>query len=142
MASKKVSLQASKLPPVLVDGEDYLEWKEGLNVWESFTDLDVNKRGLAVYKTLRGIFRDCVSDLTLTDINSTDGVKKIINTLDKVFLKDKDTLTFIAFETLYNFRRTSSENMIDFLVHFEYLYHKMEKQEIVLPQGILAFLLI
>ena len=135
------SVQALKTPPILVDEAGYIEWKDDLKIWELYTDLDKKKMGPAVYLTLSGHARDCVRDLTPGEIGAETGLKTIVEKLDKIFLKDKDTQTFITFETFYSYRRSSGENMTDFLVHFEYLRHKMEKQNIQLPEGVLAFLL-
>ena len=136
------SLQTLKTPPILQDEESYLEWKEDLLVLELFTYLEKKKRGPAVYLTLSGHAHDCVRDLELVEIGGEDGVKKIVAKLDKVFLKDKDTQTFVAFETFYNYRRSSGVSITDFLVEFEYLCHRLGKQEITLPQGVWAFLLL
>ena len=57
-------------------------------------------------------------------------------------IKDKDTQTFMAFESFYNYRRTSGVNITEFLVDFGYLCNKLSKQEIVLPEGVLAFMLL
>ena len=136
-------IQGLKMPPILQDEDSYLEWKEDLKVWELFTDLEKKKRGPAIYLTLSGHARDCVRGLDpATEIGSVDGVKLILEKLDAVFLKDKDTQTFVAFETFYHYRRASGVSITDFLVEFEYLCHRLDKQEINLPQGVWAFLLL
>ena len=139
-ASKFV--QSLKTPPILVDEAGYVEWKDDLSIWELYTDLAKKKRGPAVFLTLNDAAKLCVRDLTADQVGANNGVKTIIQKLDKVFLKDKDTQTFITFETFYSYRRSSGENIRDFIVHFEYLQHRMVKQNIVLPQGVLAFLLL
>lgn len=135
-------MQSLRTPPVLAGQESYMEWKEDLKVWELFTDLVVAKRGPAVYLTLTGNARDCVRDLTAEQIGANDGLKQITDKLDKVYLKDKDTQTFMAFESFYNYRRASGVNITDFLVDFGYLCNKLSKQEIALPEGVLAFMLL
>ena len=141
MASQQ-SMQSLRTPPVLAGQESYLEWKEDIKVWELFTDLEQKKRGPAVYLTLTGNARDCVRDLTIEEIGANEGVKQITDKLDKVYLKDKDTQTFMAFESFYNHRRTSGVNITEFLVDFGYLCNKLSKQEIQLPQSVLGFMLL
>ena len=136
------TLQNLRTPPILAGEESYLEWLEDLKVWVLFTDLDKKKQGPAVYLTLTGNARDCVRDLTPEQLGSDDGVDKIIKKLDKVYRKDKDTQTFVAFESFYNYRRAAGVNITEFLVEFGYLCTKLTKQNIVLPQGVLAFLLL
>ena len=136
------SIQNLRTPPILAGQDSYVEWKEDLKVWLLFTDLEVKRRGPAVYLTLTGNARDCVRDLTPEEIGGVDGIKKILEKLDKVYLKDKDTQTFMAFESFYNYRRASGVNITEFLVDFGYLCNKLSKQEIVLPEGVLAFMLL
>ena len=140
--SHQSAVQALKTPPILVDEASYVEWREDLKIWELYTDLEKKKRGPAVYLTLTGHFRDCVRDLTAEHIGADGGLKVITDKLDKVFLKEKNTQTFITFEAFYNYRRFSGEKINDFLVHFEYLKHRLEKQNITLPEGVLAFMLL
>ena len=141
MASQQ-TMQSLRTPPILAGEESYLEWKDDIKVWELFTDLEKKKRGPAVYLSLHGSARDCVRDLTIEQIGGNEGVKSITDKLDEVFLKDKDTQTFMAFESFYNYRRTSGVNITEFLVDFGYLCNKLSKQEIVLPEGVLAFMLL
>ena len=93
------SMNSLRTPPILAGEESYLEWKEDLAVWELFTDLEKKKRGPAVYLSLTGCYRDKVRDLTVEEIGSNEGVKKITDKLDEVYLKDKDTQCFMAFES-------------------------------------------
>ena len=136
------SINSLRTPPILAGEDSYLEWKEDLKVWELFTELEKKKRGPAVYLTLKGNARDCARDLTIEDIGHDEGVKKITDKLDAVYLKDKDTQTFMTFESFYNYRRASGVNITEFLVDFGYLCNKLSKQEIALPEGVLAFMLL
>ena len=136
------SMNNLRTPPILAGEESYLEWKEDLAVWELFTDLEKKKRGPAVYLSLTGCYRDKVRDLTVEEIGSNEGVKKITDKLDEVYLKDKDTQCFMAFESFYNYRRASGVNITEFLVDFGYLCNKLSKQNIELPDGVMAFMLL
>ena len=136
------SIQTLRTPLILAGQDSYLEWKEDISVWELFTDLVQTKRGPAVYLTLTGNARDCVRALTPVEIGGADGVQKIIDKLDKVYLKDKDTQTFMAFENFYNYRRASGVSITEFLVDFGYLCNKLSKQDIALPEGVMAFMLL
>ena len=138
MASKK----DLKTPPVLESEDSYSEWRHDLDIWELFTDLPAAKKGPAVYLSLSGRARDCVRDLSKEDIGHVDGVKKILEKLDKLFLKDKDTRAFLAFTEFYDYRRPSGVNMTDFLGKFEYLYTKLGNFDVVLPEGVQAFFLL
>ena len=52
-----------KAPPVFNEEEDYLNWKNDLEVWKLFTDTEKRKMSPAVYLTLTGRAREAVRDL-------------------------------------------------------------------------------
>ena len=81
-----------KTPPVLSDPEGYSNWRADLEIWEMFTDLEKKKRGPAVFLSLTGQAREHVRALGAEEIGKETGVKSIIEQLDKIFLKDSDTV--------------------------------------------------
>ena len=131
-----------KTPPVLVDEAHYTEWISDMAVWEAYTDIDKTKRGPAVYLTLSGKVRDSVRELTVEQLGTETGVQKIIEKLDKVFLKEENTRAYLAFKEFYDYRRPSGVTITDFLVKFEYLYHKLGIHNVKLPEGVRAFFLL
>ena len=128
-----------KTPPVLVHEDSYDEWKGDLAIWQLYTDLDKKKQGPAVYLMLSGRARECVRDLKIEDIGAIDGVKKITDKLDTLFEKDINTQTYLAFKEFYEYRRPSGVSITEFLVHYEYLYHKLAKYDNAIPEGVQAF---
>ena len=100
------------------------------------------KRGPTVYLSLAGKARDAVTDIDVEAIGKDDGVDIIIKKLDEVFLKDKNTLAYMAFKTFYNFRRTAGMSMQEFIVDFERYYNEMKKYDTKLPDGVLAFMVL
>lgn len=89
--------QSLKSPPVLLDEDDYSNWKQDMEIWQMFTDLDKKKQGPAVYLCLSGKARECARDIKPEDLGSVEGVAKIVAKLDTLFEKDKNTQTFLAF---------------------------------------------
>ena len=92
------SAPSVKAPPVLTDENDYLNWKNDIEIWKLFTDSKAEKHGPAVYLMLTGRARDAVRELNAADIGKADGLDKIITKLDSVFLKDKNTRAYLAFK--------------------------------------------
>ena len=131
-----------KTPPVLADEDGYTNWKQDLEVWRMYTDIDKKRQGPAVYLCLSGPARDCVRDIDSAVLGSETGVEKIIEKLDTLFEKDKNTQIFLAFNNFYDYRRASGVNIVEFLVHFEFLFSKLTKFDIVLPEGVKAFFLL
>ena len=98
------SQQQLKTSPVLVDEDGYGEWLNDVKLWQLFTDLDKKKQCPALYLTLTARARECVRELTPQVIGGDDGVKKIIEKLDKLFMKDQNTRAYLAFKEFYDYR--------------------------------------
>ena len=131
-----------KALPVLRDEDDYLNWKNDLEVWRLFTDADKKKMGLAVYLTLTGRARETVRELKPSDLAKDDGLDIIVKKLDAVYLKDENTRAYIAFKEFYEFKRASGEHFTEFIVKYEHLYHRLFQHKMDLPEGVQAFFLL
>ena len=131
-----------KAPPVFNEEEDYLNWKNDLEVWKLFTDTEKKKMGPAVYLTLTGRAREAVRDLKPEDIGKETGLDEIIVKLDAVYLKDENTRAYVASKEFYEFKRASGENFSEFIIKYEHLYHKLTQYKMDLPEGVQAFFLL
>ena len=81
-----------KAPPKLK--EPYTAWKDELQIWQNFTDVEAEKQGSALYLSLPpGSARDAVLELGPNIINGRDAVAKITQKLDTLFLKDDNVTT-------------------------------------------------
>ena len=78
-----------KQPPVFNPdgGDNYADWKNDLEVWCMLTDGKINQ-GPAVYLSLQGDARDAVRPIPKEDLKGDDAIQKILDELDKVYLKD------------------------------------------------------
>ena len=130
-----------KAPPVFTEEDDYISWKNDIEVWQMFTDLEGKKRGPAVYLTLTGRARDAVRELSTADIGRDNGLKKIIDKLDTLFLQDENTRAYVTFKGFHNFKRGSGNNFRDFIIAFEKLYSKLKKFRMELPEAVRAYLM-
>ena len=75
-----------KAPPVFKEDGDYMSWKNDIEVWEMFTDIEQKKRGPAVYLSLTGKAREAVRDLKPAELGGNNGVQIILAKLDSYFL--------------------------------------------------------
>ena len=129
-----------KAPPLFdPDKDSYEAFKKELEIWNIFTDLDKKKRGPAVYLTLEKKVKQAVSQLTPAEISTEDGLQLIIQKLDDVYLADKSTRAYTAFQKFYLCKRDGGESFEDFIVRFEDKYNDMAQYEMELPDGIKAF---
>ena len=115
-STKKIKMASSKSsfksPPVLLDENDYSNWKQDMGIWQMFTELDKKKQGPAVYLCLEGKARECVRDIKPEELGSEQGVANIVTKLDTLFEKDKNTQTFLAFNDFHEYKRSSGVNII------------------------------
>ena len=79
-------------PPVLTKEYGYSNWKYNLIIWEPFTSLEKEKKGLAVFLSLIGQDKQAVRTISVENLHSVNGVKLIIEMLDKLYLKDESSL--------------------------------------------------
>lgn len=133
---------SNKQPPLL-EGEDvYENWKQDVEMWSLFTDLSEEKKGPAVFLTLPPNIRECVRELPTSDIGGRDGLKILIKKLDDIYLKDEHTRAYMTFKEFYTYKRSSGTSINDFLVRYEFLYQRLKKFYIILPEGVQAFLVL
>ena len=136
-------MSSIKQPPVFNpdDGDSYSDWKNDIEVWCMLTEGKV-KQGPAVYLSLQGDARDAIRAIPLDKLKGADAVQKIIDELDKVYLKDETTRAFTSIKSFVDFRREQSQSFAKFLVDFNTRYREVKKHGLTFEDGILAFFLL
>ena len=99
-----------KAPPAFdPETDNYEQFKKDLQIWELLTDLAATKKGPAVYLSLKKETREAVRNLSVAEISAEGGLNKIIERLDEVYLADKNTRAYDAFQKFYKCKRESGE---------------------------------
>ena len=83
-----------KAPPSLEKSTSYGAWLKEINIWQTFTDINIKKQGPVVFLTLEGKARKSILELDVKDINC--------NCLNKLYLKDKRQTAFKTYEQFEN----------------------------------------
>ena len=83
-----------------------------------------------------------MSELTANDVNDENGMKVLIEKLDKVLESDKINEAYLVYSRFTNFQKSDEMSMTDYLTEFEHLYHKMTNHEMPLPNTVLTFKLL
>ena len=83
-----------------------------------------------------------MSELTASDVNNENGLKLLIEKLDKVFESDKIDEAYLVYSRFINFHKSDEMPMSDYIIEFEYLYHEMTNHEMPLPNTVLTFKLL
>lgn len=71
-------------PPVFSpeEDDDYLAWRNDIEVWKLLTSTSADKLGLSVYLALKGQARDVVRNIKPEELNKAEGYNTIIEELD------------------------------------------------------------
>ena len=113
--------------PILQGDELYMEWKCDIEIWSLFTDLMEEKQGPEVFLSLPQNIRDCVQHLAITDIGRIDVLWVIMDKLNEIYLHDKHTMAYMAFEDFCFYSRTAGLNINNFLARYKFLCKKLCK---------------
>ena len=124
-------------PALLKD--KYNTWRKEMKIWELVTSLDKAKRALMVFLSLEGKAREAVLELDTAVLNSEDGMKKLDEKLDTLFLEDINQSAFRAYKTFENYQRPPGTSLEDFLIEFGRHVAKLKNFNILLPEPALAF---
>ena len=139
VAELKDTMASKYFPPPALLKDKYSTWKKEMKIWELVTSLDKTKRALMVFLSLEGTDREAVLELDTAVLNSEDGMKKLYEKLDTLFLEDVNQSAFRAYETFENYQRLPGTSLEDFLIEFDRLVAKLKDFNILLPEPVLAF---
>ena len=94
VAELKVTMASKYFPPPALLKDKYSTWKKEMKIWELVTSLDKIKRALMVFLSLEEKAREAVLELDTAVLNSEDGMKKLYEKLDSLFLEDTNQSAF------------------------------------------------
>ena len=83
--------------------------------------------------------REAALEIEIKDLTDDQGVKKLIEKLDSLYLEDINQSAYAAYESFEMYRRPKDMNMKEFLNSFECLYNKLKVYQMELPDGVLAY---
>ena len=83
-----------------------------------------------------------MSELTATDVNNKNGMKLLIEKLDKVLERNKINEANLVYSIFTNFHISDEMSITDYIIDFEHLYHKMTNHEMPLPNTVLTLKLL
>ena len=131
---------ASKyFPPLALLKDKYSTWWKEMKIWELVTSLDKTKRALMVFLSLEGTARESVLKLDTAVLNSKDGMKKLYEKMDILFVEDINQSAFRAYKTFENYQRLPGTSLEDILIEFGRHVAKLKDFNILLPEPVLAF---
>ena len=137
---------AHKIPPPVFGGnKTYERWKEEISAWELVSKVDKKDKALTVALSFPegSEVRDRVfSEVKIADLNKDDGMKILIESLDKWNKKDELSDAYEAWTKLDTFKRESTESMEKYISQFDMRSIALNKHNVIIPKCILAFKLL
>ena len=132
-------MSKSHPPPEYHKGLSWVDYKKEIKIWQALTTLAAEKQGPALYLSLKGKAREAALEIDIDQIKGANGVKAILDKLDKLFLEDTNQSAYLAYQKFETFKRPEQMSMKDYLVKFEQLYTKIKDHQMILPDGVLAY---
>ena len=101
------------------------------------TCVEKAKWALIVFLSLEGKAREAVLELDIVALNSEDGMKKVYEKLDTLFLEDINQSAFLAYKTFKGYLRQPDTSLKDF-INFGLHVAKLKDFNILLPEPVFA----
>ena len=133
---------AKKVPVFDSKSEDYETWKKDIQIWSRLTDIEKKKQALAVHLSLSGRARQATSELKIDQLESDNGLKTLLEKLDRIFMQDENWKCFNAYLDFENLRKSSDQSVDEFLSEFDLKHYKLKECGVTLPDAIIACRLI
>ena len=125
-------------PPTLLP-EFYESWKKEIAFWRASTTLNISRQAPTVFLSLTGQARNAVREMDVSDLTNENGMDRLIEKLDSLFLEDVDQSAFMCYENFESFSRGSTVPMNEYLIHFDRHVAKLKEYNIILPEPVLAY---
>ena len=130
-------------PPTLAEnGEGYEEWKKPTNMWIKFTKFKKVEQGsvLAV-KALKGEARSVALSIS-DELDNENGVKKLLEEQDKLYLKDKDTMGYACWKKLSTYSRSTETPILSYCAEFRRLRIEAKQYSIEISDTTFSYMLL
>ena len=132
--------------PVMKQDQPFEDWRKELHIWElTNTSLKVepNIQAGILFESLEGKQRQTVlSELSVKDIASDDGVQNIVKTLSFFYSGNETQNGFTAIDNLLNYKRPTNLSLDEFIVEFNLIINKVRASGAVLSESMLGYTLL
>ena len=116
-------------PPVFNAGEDkYLHWVRLVGLWyDNKTDKEKLKAGgqLVLAQNVYAV-QEIMMRVSNDELNTVEGVEKVIDVMNAEYAKDKEHLAWMAFFAFYTGKRTKGESCNDYKRRLTNRYSKLQ----------------
>ena len=112
-------------------------------MWAKFTKYEKKQRASVIaVKSLKGEARSVALSMTDEEIDSDDGVKKLLEHLDKLYLKDKDTRDYECWKRITTYKRVENASILSYCAEFRRLRTEAKSHKIEFSDTTFGFMLL
>lgn len=139
-----MSADSASHPPVLSEsGENYEEWKKLTKYWMKFTKIKKSEQGaFLTVKALKGEARSLALSIPEEQLDADDGVDVLMKELDKLYLKDKDTLGYECWKKFSTYTRAQDSSILSYCAEFRRIRMEAVKYKVEMSDTTFAFMLL
>ena len=103
-------------------------WKVKLTHWQNVTKVEKKNQASAIILSLsdEAAVEACL-DISMDELTVDDGVKKLLETLDGLYLKDELLQSIDAYANFESFVRPADQKISDYKIEFDRRYNKAKK---------------
>ena len=83
--------------PPLLNPEFYDSWKREIQLWRLASNISSSRQAPAVFLSLTGQAQTAILEMDISLLNAEDGMDKLVEKLDTLFLEDKNQSAFICY---------------------------------------------
>lgn len=133
-----------RIPPDPSAAKDFVSWKRDIEMWSQLTDVPKPKQGLAVMYATQHNKRthEILCELTNDEVVCDGGLKKVIDKLETIYIKDKAEASYEAYESFESLRRKDDETIGEFVERFQCALRRTKSYGTVMSDDLLAYRLI
>ena len=132
--------------PKLQDGSSYADWKKRVKIWQMGTEIKKEHQAVKLVMNMSGKPDEVAIQIDPEKLGSEDGVKVLLEELDKLFEEDKTQSIFAAIDNFNSYRRGQNTSMDEYIREFQQRYKALMqargKKDALYEDGILAYLLL
>ena len=131
-------------PPSLAEsGDGYEEWKKLVKMWSKFTTFAKNKQASVIaVKALKGEAQSVALAMEDSELEDDEGVKKLLEELDKLYMKDKDMLGYESWKKISKYKRPANSTILSYCAEYRRIRSEAKKYDIEVSDTTFSFMLL
>ena len=133
-------------PPPSYDGNDpettFRVFEKNVKLWEFETDVPPAKRGVKLLRSLTGVARLAVDEMSFEEITATDGVSQVMRRLKDYFLPHLEVSLPRAFESaVYGSPKQPKEGFAEYIARMDRNFIRLSKEGVDLPDSAQGYII-